>query len=132
MQMAAASTPAIPSPAGPRSWPDSRAIVPGRGLLSTTRTACARTSASGLSRRYRPKMPQLRCVVLRKAVAQVFGHPALCPGHQGPRSSAPRGGGNLSFGGLMPVGERILLPLGKFNQGGWCSRFDYAQRCAPR
>src|SRR5262245_7434578 len=97
-----------------------RAIVPGEGVIDDLEGMrpyeCDALSA------YR-QMPLV--VVLPETVAQVSAILRYCQDNK--VKVVPRGAGTSLSGGSMPVGDAILLGLGKFNR---VLEIDYANRCA--
>src|SRR2546423_3899179 len=97
-----------------------RAIVPGEGVIDgldgMRPYECDALSA------YR-QMPLV--VVLPETVAQVASILRYCQDNK--VKVVPRGAGTSLSGGSMPVGDAILLGLGKFNR---VLEIDYANRCA--
>ena len=108
------------SPAGPRSWPRLRAIVPGEGVIDDL-DGMRPYECDALSA-YR-QMPLV--VVLPESVGQVSAILRYCQDNK--VKVVPRGAGTSLSGGSMPVGDAILLGLGKFNR---VLEIDYANRCA--
>jgi glycolate oxidase len=97
-----------------------RAIVPGEGVIDDL-DAMRPYECDALSA-YR-QMPLV--VVLPDTVAQVSAILRYCQDHK--VKVVPRGAGTSLSGGSMPVGDAILLGLGKFNR---VLEIDYANRCA--
>src|SRR5262245_50142968 len=97
-----------------------RAVVPGEGVIDD-QDAMRPYECDGLSA-YR-QMPLV--VVLPETVAQVSAILRYCQDHK--VKVVPRGAGTSLSGGSMPVGDAILLGLGKFNR---VLEIDYANRCA--
>src|ERR1700760_4561360 len=97
-----------------------QAIVPGEGVIDDLEGMrpfeCDALSA------YR-QMPLV--VVLPETVAQGSAILRYCPDHK--VKGVPRGAGRSLSGGSMPVGDAILLGMGKFNR---VLAIDYANRCA--
>src|SRR4051812_607837 len=97
-----------------------QAIVPGEGVIDDLEGMrpyeCDALSA------YR-QMPLV--VVLPETVAQVSMILRYCQDNK--VKVVPRGAGTSLSGGSMPVGDAILLGLGKFNR---VLEIDYANRCA--
>ena len=97
-----------------------RAIVPGDGVIDDAESMrpyeCDALSA------YR-QMPLV--VVLPETVEQVSAILRYC--QETGVKVVPRGAGTSLSGGSMPVGDAILLGLGKFNR---ILEVDYANRCA--
>src|SRR5713226_2045145 len=97
-----------------------RAIVPGEGVIDET-DGMRPYECDALSA-YR-QMPLV--VVLPETVAQVSAILRYCQDNK--VKVVPRGAGTSLSGGSMPVGDAILLGLGKFNR---VLEIDYANRCA--
>ena len=98
-----------------------RAIVPGEGVIDDDSTACVPTNAT----RCRPTARCRWSSVLPETVAQVSAILRYCQDNK--VKVVPRGAGTSLSGGSMPVGDAILLGLGKFNR---VLEIDYANRCA--
>src|SRR5215207_8756465 len=97
-----------------------RAIVPGEGVIDDL-DGMRPYECDALSA-YR-QMPLV--VVLPETVAQVSAILRYCQDNK--VKVVPRGAGTSLSGGSMPVGDAILLGLGKFNR---VLEIDYANRCA--
>ena len=97
-----------------------RAIVPGEGVIDDL-DGMRPFECDALSA-YR-QMPLV--VVLPETVAQVAAILRYCQDNK--VKVVPRGGGTSLSGGSMPVGDAILLAMGKFNR---VLEIDYANRCA--
>src|SRR5881392_1731871 len=97
-----------------------RAIVPGEGVIDDL-DGMRPYECDALSA-YR-QMPLV--VVLPETVPQVAAILRYCQDYK--VKVVPRGAGTSLSGGSMPVGDAILLGLGKFNQ---VLEIDYANRCA--
>src|ERR1700730_15693435 len=97
-----------------------RAIVPGEGVIDDL-DGMRPYECDALSA-YR-QMPLV--VVLPESVAQVSAILRYCQDNK--VKVVPRGAGTSLSGGAMPVGDAILLGLGKFNR---VLEIDYANRCA--
>jgi glycolate oxidase len=97
-----------------------RAIVPGEGVIDDL-DGMRPYECDGLSA-YR-QMPLV--VVLPETVAQVSAILRYCQDNK--VKVVPRGAGTSLSGGSMPVGDAILLAMGKFNR---VLEIDYANRCA--
>src|SRR6185437_10062490 len=97
-----------------------RAIVPGEGVIDDL-DGMRPYECDALSA-YR-QMPLV--VVLPETVAQVSAILRYCQDHK--VKVVPRGAGTSLSGGSMPVGDAILLAMGKFNK---VLEIDYANRCA--
>ena len=97
-----------------------RAIVPGEGVIDDL-DGMRPYECDALSA-YR-QMPLV--VVLPESVAQVSAILRYCQDNK--VKVVPRGAGTSLSGGSMPVGDAILLGLGKFNR---VLEIDYANRCA--
>jgi glycolate oxidase len=97
-----------------------QAIVPGEGVIDDL-DGMRPYECDGLSA-YR-QMPLV--VVLPETVPQVAAILRYCQAHK--VKVVPRGGGTSLSGGSMPVGDAILLAMGKFNK---VLEIDYANRCA--
>ncbi len=97
-----------------------RAIVPGEGVIDD-RDGMRPYECDALSA-YR-QMPLV--VVLPESVTQVSAILRYCQDNK--VKVVPRGAGTSLSGGAMPVGDAILLGLGKFNR---VLEIDYANRCA--
>src|SRR5689334_25397506 len=97
-----------------------QAIVPGEGVIDDL-DGMRPYECDALSA-YR-QMPLV--VVLPETVAQVSAILRYCQDHK--VKVVPRGAGTSLSGGSMPVGDAILLGLGKFNR---VLEIDYANRCA--
>src|SRR5258708_29330477 len=97
-----------------------RAIVLGEGVIDDLE-GMRPYECDGLSA-YR-QMPLV--VVLPETVAQVSAILRYCQDNK--VKVVPRGAGTSLSGGAMPVGDAILLGLGKFNR---VLEIDYANRCA--
>src|SRR6266436_8224068 len=97
-----------------------RAIVPGEGVIDDL-DGMRPYECDALSA-YR-QMPLV--VVLPETVPQVAAILRYCQKHK--VKVVPRGAGTSLSGGSMPVGDAILLGLGKFNK---VLEIDYANRCA--
>jgi glycolate oxidase len=97
-----------------------RTIVSGEGVIDDL-DAMRPYECDALSA-YR-QMPLV--VVLPDTVAQVSAILRYCQDHK--VKVVPRGAGTSLSGGSMPVGDAILLGLGKFNR---VLEIDYANRCA--
>jgi glycolate oxidase len=97
-----------------------RAIVPGEGVIDDL-DGMRPYECDALSA-YR-QMPLV--VVLPESVSQVSAILRYCQDKQ--VKVVPRGAGTSLSGGSMPVGDAILLGLGKFNR---VLEIDYANRCA--
>jgi len=96
------------------------AIVPGEGVIDDL-DGMRPYECDALSA-YR-QMPLV--VVLPETVAQVSAILRYCQDNK--VKVVPRGAGTSLSGGSMPVGDAILLGLGKFNR---VLEIDYANRCA--
>src|SRR5207344_966388 len=97
-----------------------RAIVPGEGVIDDLDGM--RPYECDALTAYR-QMPLV--VVLPETVAQVAAILRYCQDNK--VKVVPRGAGTGLSGGAMPVGDAILLGLGKFNR---VLEIDYANRCA--
>src|SRR5712672_4465895 len=97
-----------------------RAIVPGEGVIDDL-DGMRPYECDALSA-YR-QMPLV--VVLPESVSQVSSILRYCQDNK--VKVVPRGAGTSLSGGSMPVGDAILLGLGKFNR---VLEIDYANRCA--
>src|SRR6186713_3505028 len=97
-----------------------RAIVPGEGVIDDL-DGMRPYECDALSA-YR-QMPLV--VVLPETVDQVSSILRYCQDNK--VKVVPRGAGTSLSGGSMPVGDAILLGLGKFNR---VLEIDYANRCA--
>ena len=97
-----------------------RAIVPGEGVIDDL-DGMRPYECDALSA-YR-QMPMV--VVLPETAAQVAAILRYCQDHK--VKVVPRGGGTSLSGGSMPIGDGILLAMGKFNR---VLEIDYANRCA--
>src|SRR5499433_1857842 len=97
-----------------------RAIVPGEGVIDD-QDAMRPYECDGLSA-YR-QIPLV--VVLPETVAQVSAILRYCQDNT--VKVVPRGAGTSLSGGSMPVGDAILLGLGKFNR---ILEIDFGNRCA--
>src|SRR6266851_3897666 len=97
-----------------------RAIVPGEGVIDDL-DGMRPYECDALSA-YR-QMPLV--VALPQSVAQVSSLLRYCQDNK--VKVVPRGAGTSLSGGAMPVGDAILLGLGKFNR---VLEIDYANRCA--
>ncbi|MGE4077128.1 MAG: FAD-linked oxidase C-terminal domain-containing protein [Reyranella sp.] len=97
-----------------------RAIVPGEGVVDD-QDGMRPYECDALSA-YR-QMPLV--VVLPETVAQVSAILHFCQANK--VKLVPRGGGTSLSGGSMPVGDAVLLAMGKFNR---VLEIDYANRCA--
>ena len=97
-----------------------RAIVPGEGVIDDL-DGMRPYECDALSA-YR-QMPLV--VVLPETVSQVAAILRYCQDHK--VKVVPRGAGTSLSGGSMPVGDAILLGMGKFNR---VLEIDYANRCA--
>jgi glycolate oxidase len=97
-----------------------RAIVPGEGVIDDL-DGMRPYECDALSA-YR-QMPLV--VVLPESVGQVSAILRYCQDTK--VKVVPRGAGTSLSGGSMPVGDAILLGLGKFNR---VLEIDYANRCA--
>jgi len=97
-----------------------RAIVPGEGVIDDL-DGMRPYECDALSA-YR-QMPMV--VVLPETVAQVAAILRYCQDNK--VKVVPRGGGTSLSGGSMPIGDGILLAMGKFNR---VLEIDYANRCA--
>ncbi len=97
-----------------------RAIVPGEGVIDDL-DGMRPFECDALSA-YR-QMPLV--VVLPETVAQVAAILRYCQDNK--VKVVPRGAGTSLSGGSMPVGDAILLAMGKFNR---VLEIDYANRCA--
>src|SRR6201996_9306605 len=97
-----------------------KAIVPGEGVIDEA-DGMRPFECDALSA-YR-RMPLV--VVLPEAVAQFSAILRYCQDNK--VKVVPRGAGTSLSGGSMPVGDAILLGLGKFNR---VLEIDYANRCA--
>src|SRR5262245_6228780 len=97
-----------------------RAIVPGEGVIDDL-DGMRPYECDGLSA-YR-QLPLV--VVLPETVPQVSAILRYCQDNK--VKVVPRGGGTSLSGGSMPVGDAILLAMGKFNR---VLEIDYANRCA--
>jgi glycolate oxidase len=97
-----------------------KAIVPGEGVIDET-DGMRPYECDALSA-YR-QMPLV--VVLPETVPQVAAILRYCQDHK--VKVVPRGAGTSLSGGAMPVGDAILLGMGKFNK---VLEIDYANRCA--
>src|SRR6266446_9362607 len=97
-----------------------RVMVPGEGVIDDL--AGMRPFECDALSAYR-QMPLV--VVLPETVAQVAAILSYCQDHK--VKVVPRGAGTSLSGGSMPVGDAILLGLGKFNR---VLEIDYANRCA--
>src|SRR5229473_3342649 len=97
-----------------------KAIVPGEGVIDDL-DGMRPYECDALSA-YR-QMPLV--VVLPESVAQVSSILRYCQDNK--VKVVPRGAGTSLSGGAMPVGDAILLGLGKFNR---VLEIDYANRCA--
>ena len=97
-----------------------RAIVPGEGVIDDL-DGMRPYECDALSA-YR-QMPLV--VVLPETVPQVSAILLYCQDHK--VKVVPRGAGTSLSGGSMPVGDAILLGMGKFNR---VLEIDYANRCA--
>src|SRR6188472_3820390 len=97
-----------------------QAIVPGEGVIDDL-DGMRPYECDGLSA-YR-QMPLV--VVLPERVEQVSAILRYCQDNK--VKVVPRGAGTSLSGGSMPVGDAILLGLGKFNR---VLEIDYANRCA--
>ena len=97
-----------------------KAIVPGEGVIDDL-DGMRPYECDALSA-YR-QMPLV--VVLPETVPQVAAILRYCQDHK--VKVVPRGAGTSLSGGAMPVGDAILLGMGKFNK---VLEIDYANRCA--
>src|SRR5512135_2000975 len=97
-----------------------RAIVPGECVIDDL-DGMRPYECDALSA-YR-QMPLV--VVLPETVAQVAAILRYCQDHK--VKVVPRGAGTSLSGGSMPVGDAILLGMGKFNR---VLEIDFANRCA--
>src|SRR6188474_400986 len=97
-----------------------QAIVPGEGVIDDL-DGMRPYECDALSA-YR-QMPLV--VVLPETIGQVSAILRYCQDHK--VKVVPRGAGTSLSGGSMPVGDAILLGLGKFNR---VLEIDYANRCA--
>src|SRR6188472_3365318 len=97
-----------------------QAIVPGEGVIDDL-DGMRPYECDGLSA-YR-QMPLV--VVLPERVEQVSAILRYCQDNK--VKVVPRGAGTSLSGGSMPVGDAILLGLGKFNR---ILEIDFANRCA--
>src|SRR5690349_13542653 len=97
-----------------------RAIVPGEGVIDAEAELRA-YECDGLNV-YR-QMPMVVC--LPSTTAQVSHVLRYC--HEHGVKVVPRGAGTGLSGGALPLGDGVLLGLGKFNQ---VLELDFANRCA--
>jgi len=99
---------------------DLRAIVPGEGVISSERELVPYES-DGLTAYRQPPL----VAVLPETTEQVAAVLRYC--HAGGIKVVPRGAGTSLSGGALPLGDGVLLGLGKFKR---IRDIDYANRVA--
>jgi glycolate oxidase len=99
---------------------DLRAIVPGEGVISAARELVPYES-DGLTAYRQPPL----VAVLPETTEQVAAVLRYC--HAGGIKVVPRGAGTSLSGGALPLGDGVLLGLGKFKR---IRDIDYANRVA--
>ncbi|EJW11438.1 Glycolate dehydrogenase, subunit GlcD [Rhodovulum sp. PH10] len=97
-----------------------RAIVPGEGVIATSREMRPYESDGLTAYRQLPLV-----VVLPSTTEQVSRVLRYC--HQAGVKVVPRGAGTSLSGGALPVGDGVLLGMGKFNR---IRAIDYENRLA--
>src|SRR6202522_3885874 len=97
-----------------------KAIVPGEGVISTEREMRPYQSDGLTAYRQLPLV-----VVLPHTTAQVARVLRYC--HQNGVKVVPRGAGTSLSGGALPLGDGVLLGMGKFNR---IRAIDFANRIA--